>query len=86
MLYFTCIRGGYREGSYQALLVLLKFIAQALTNACWCTTINTYEIVLLKERKSTLFSLGAYSFLSLGEAGGGFLCPYDLQKYSLNSY
>ena len=55
--YCTCIRGGYRQGGYQALLVLLEFITQALTDGCWCIAINTYEIVLLKERKLTLFSL-----------------------------
>lgn len=56
-LYCTCIRGGYREGGYQAFLVLLEFIAQALTDGCWCAAVNTYEIVLLKERNLTLLSL-----------------------------
>lgn len=73
MWYFTCIRGGYREGGYQALLVCLKFIAQALTDACWCATINTYEIILLKESKLTLFSLVFFVPVLRGE--GGSLCP-----------
>lgn len=54
--YYTCVRCGYRESGYQALLALLEFITQALTYGCWCTAINTYEIVLLQERNLTVFS------------------------------
>ena len=65
ILFCTCIRGGYREGGYQAFLVLLEFIAQALTDGCWCAAVNTYEIVLLKERNITL--LGPEELVSFPE-------------------
>ena len=52
MLQFTCISSSDGESGYQALLVLLKLIAQVLPDSCGCATIDANETVLLRNNKN----------------------------------
>ena len=47
--FHTCISSSNRENSYQTVLVLLEFIAEILSNPCWCAAVNANVTVLLRK-------------------------------------